>query len=78
MVVGTGGGIVFYPGKIYKYYILQSTDGGNYWDISWKGDNYPPFTVQILSEKEVRIITPYATFITKDEGKTWEKLNPAS
>jgi hypothetical protein len=74
MVVGTGGGIVFYPGKIYKYYILQSTDGGNYWDISWKGDNYPTFTVQILSEKEVRVTTPYATFITRNEGVIWEKI----
>lgn len=76
MVVGrTSGEIVFYPWeKIYNWYILQSTDGGCNWDIAWKGDSYPTFNIQILSEKEVQIITPYGTFATKDEGKTWEKL----
>jgi hypothetical protein len=79
MVVGrTGGEIIFYPAKIYNWYILQSTDGGCNWDITWRGDNYPTFNIEILNEKEVRIITPYATFITRDEGKTWEKLNSTS
>ena len=74
MVVGrTGGEIIFYPWeKIYKYYILQSTDGGCNWDITWRGDNYPTFTVQILSEKEIRVTTPYKIFATHDGGETWE------
>ena len=78
MIAGrTGGEIIFYPAKIYNWYILQSTDGGQKWDITWRGDNYPTFNIEILNEKEIRITTPYATFITRDEGKTWEKLNPA-
>jgi len=79
MVVGRiGGEIIFYPGEIYNWYILQSIDGGQKWDITWRGDNYPTFNIEILNEKEVHITTSYATFITRDEGKTWEKLNPAS
>ncbi|MEM1589802.1 MAG: hypothetical protein QW175_05240, partial [Candidatus Bathyarchaeia archaeon] len=74
MVVGrTGGGIVIYPGKIYDWYILQSIDGGECWDIMWKGDSCPTFYIEILNEKEVRIKTPYGIFLTRDEGKTWEK-----
>jgi hypothetical protein len=72
-VVGrTGGEIIFYPGKIYDWYILQSIDGGNYWDISWKGDSYPLFKAELLSEKEIRVTTPYKIFTTRDEGETWE------
>ena len=72
-VVGrTGGEIIFYPGKIYDWYILQSEDGGYMWDISWRGDNYPLFKAEFLSEKEIRIITPYTIFTTRDGGETWE------
>ncbi len=72
-IVGrTGGEIVFYPGKIYSWYFLQSEDGGCMWDISWKGDGYPLFRSEFLSEKEIRIVTSYANFTTRDGGETWE------
>jgi hypothetical protein len=72
-VVGrTGGEIIFYPDKIYNCYILQSKDGGYGWDIAWKGDNYPLFKAEFLSEKEIQITTPYAIFRTCDGGETWE------
>jgi hypothetical protein len=74
MVVGrTGGEIIFYPWeKIYNWYILQSTDGGCCWDIMWRGDNYPTFSIEFLNEKEIRITTPYKIFTTRDGGETWE------
>ena len=74
MVVGrTGGEIIFYPWeKIYNWYILQSTDGGSCWDITWRGDNYPTFSIEFLSKKEIRITTPYKIFTTHDGGETWE------
>jgi hypothetical protein len=72
-IVGrTGGEIIFYPGKIYNWYFLQSKDAGCKWDISWRGDNYPLFKAEFLSEKEIRITTPYAIFMTRDGGETWE------
>lgn len=67
--------ISLYPGRIYDWYILQSTDGGWRWNIMWKDDNPPTFRIEFLSEKEVRVTTPYGIFITKNEGKTWEKIN---
>ena len=74
MVVGrTGGEIIFYPGKMYDWYVLQSTDGGNRWEITWKGDNSPVFRIEILAETEVQITTPYGAFLTRDEGETWER-----
>ena len=72
VVVRTGGEIIFYPGKIYDWYILQSEDGGYNWKIPWKGDSYPLFKSEFLSEKEIRIATSYANFTTRDGGETWE------
>jgi hypothetical protein len=76
LVESTEGGIIISPHKIYKYYILQSTNGGYGWNITWKSDDPYHFHIEIFyngSFSEVRISTPYATFVTLDEGKIWHK-----
>jgi len=72
VVKRTGNEIIFFPRKIYPWYILHSKDSGQSWDILWRGDHSPLFKVEFLSEKEVRVTTPNAVFHTRDEGKTWE------
>jgi photosystem II stability/assembly factor-like uncharacterized protein len=68
------GTIIISPYKIYRQYILQSTDGGRCWNIMWKSDNYGYIYIEIFNMKTfsiVRISTPYAIFVTEDEGRTW-------
>jgi len=74
LVERAGNEIIISPQKIYKQYILQSTDGGCCWNIAWKSDDPYYFHIEIFNFEtfsRVRISTPYATFVTEDEGKTW-------
>jgi hypothetical protein len=74
LVERAGNEIIISPQKIYKQYILQSTDGGHGWNIAWKSDDPYYFYIEIFNMEtfsKVRISTPYATFVTEDEGKTW-------
>ena len=65
----SGSEIIFYPSKIYDWYLLETRDGGRSWDIAWRGDTAPLFTVELVDRTKLKITTASGVLEANFEGE---------
>jgi len=70
VVSRTGEEIIFYPyGKIYDWYLLETKDAGKSWDIAWRGDTAPRFSIEPSVGSDIKVTTPSGTFHINSRGE---------
>ena len=70
-IVGRSGSeIIFYPyAKIYNWYLLETGDGGQSWDITWRGDTVPVFRVEAINARRLKVTTASGVFDVNVKGE---------